>query len=182
MRAADQQGEGRLERLGGLRGVACASQPISKDEFSSLLGPASMHAVGHIAANLSFAAVAISLTHTVKTLEPAFNVLLSKTILGVGTPAPVVATLVPIMARPPAVYLPCVTRTCCACRWACPAASSAHVMRMHCADNGAPAWSALNSRLRPLPCQSQYAMHREQRCHRASQARAGRDAAPTRAG
>ena len=58
-----------------------------------------MHAVGHVAANLSFAAVAISLTHTVKTLEPAFNVLLSKAILGVGTPAPVVATLLPIMAR-----------------------------------------------------------------------------------
>ena len=58
-----------------------------------------MHAVGHVAANLSFAAVAISLTHTVKTLEPAFNVLLSKAILGVGTPAPVVATLLPIMVR-----------------------------------------------------------------------------------
>lgn len=37
-----------------------------------------MHAIGHIAANISFAAVAISLTHTVKTLEPAFNVLLSR--------------------------------------------------------------------------------------------------------
>lgn len=41
-----------------------------------------MHAAGHVAANLSFAAVAISLTHTVKTLEPAFNVILSKFILG----------------------------------------------------------------------------------------------------
>jgi hypothetical protein len=37
-----------------------------------------MHAIGHVAANLSFAAVAISLTHTVKTLEPAFNVVLSR--------------------------------------------------------------------------------------------------------
>lgn len=37
-----------------------------------------MHAIGHIAANISFAAVAISLTHTVKTLEPAFNVILSR--------------------------------------------------------------------------------------------------------
>ncbi len=54
-------------------------------------------------------------------------------------------------------------------------------MRMRCADDGAPAWSALNTRLRPLPCQSQYAMHREQRCHRASRARPGRDAAPMRA-
>lgn len=57
-----------------------------------------MHAIGHIAANVSFAAVAISLTHTVKTLEPAFNCLLSKLVLGVNTPLPVVATLVPIMA------------------------------------------------------------------------------------
>lgn len=53
-------------------------QPITKDELSAIAGPAAMHAVGHVAANLSFAAVAISLTHTVKTLEPAFNVVLSK--------------------------------------------------------------------------------------------------------
>jgi hypothetical protein len=58
-----------------------------------------MHAVGHIAANLSFAAVAISLTHTVKTLEPVFSVALSKLVLGVDTPLPVVATLIPIMVR-----------------------------------------------------------------------------------
>lgn len=74
-------------------------QPINKEEFSVLFGPAAMHAVGHVAANLSFAAVAISLTHTVKTLEPAFNVALSRIFLGVGTPLPVVATLVPIMVR-----------------------------------------------------------------------------------
>ena len=58
-----------------------------------------MHAIGHIAANLSFAAVAISLTHTVKTLEPVFSVALSKLLLGQNTPAPVLATLVPIMVR-----------------------------------------------------------------------------------
>ena len=74
-------------------------QPINKEEFSTIFGPAAMHAVGHVAANLSFAAVAISLTHTVKTLEPAFNVLLSKIFLGVGTPLPVVSTLIPIMVR-----------------------------------------------------------------------------------
>lgn len=75
----------------------CGVQPITKNEFGQIFGPAAMHAVGHIAANLSFAAVAISLTHTVKTLEPAFNVLLSKLFLGVGTPLPVVSTLIPIM-------------------------------------------------------------------------------------
>jgi len=56
-----------------------------------------MHALGHIAANLSFAAVAISLTHTVKTLEPAFNVVLSQLILGQSTPLPAVLSLIPIM-------------------------------------------------------------------------------------
>lgn len=76
-------------------------QPINKEEFGTIFGPAAMHAVGHVAANLSFAAVAISLTHTVKTLEPAFNVLLSKLFLGVGTPLPVVTTLIPIMVRAP---------------------------------------------------------------------------------
>ena len=70
---------------------------MTKQEFTKILGPAAMHAVGHIAANLSFAAVAISLTHTVKTLEPAFSVALSKLVLGQGTPLPVVATLLPIM-------------------------------------------------------------------------------------
>jgi Triose-phosphate Transporter family len=76
-------------------------QPITKKEFLQLSFPASMHALGHIAANLSFAAVAISLTHTVKTLEPAFNVVLSKLLLGNGTPLPVVATLLPIMVSAP---------------------------------------------------------------------------------
>lgn len=74
------------------------TQPINKEETQKIFGPAAMHAIGHIAANISFAAVAISLTHTVKTLEPAFNVLLSRLILGEATPLPVVATLVPIMA------------------------------------------------------------------------------------
>jgi hypothetical protein len=57
---------------------ASFERPITKDELAAIAGPASMHAIGHVAANLSFAAVAISLTHTVKTLEPAFNVVLSQ--------------------------------------------------------------------------------------------------------
>lgn len=75
----------------------CVPQPINGQEFKSIFGPAFMHAIGHIAANISFAAVAISLTHTVKTLEPAFNVLLSQLVLGQSTPLPVVLTLIPIM-------------------------------------------------------------------------------------
>ncbi|KAL3157579.1 Aminopeptidase 2 mitochondrial [Trebouxia sp. C0010 RCD-2024] len=77
---------------------ASFQRPITKSEFQTIAGPASMHAIGHVAANLSFAAVAISLTHTVKTLEPVFSVVLSKVILGQATPLPVVGTLVPIMA------------------------------------------------------------------------------------
>lgn len=81
-------------------------QPVTKQEFGAIFWPASMHAIGHIAANLSFAAVAISLTHTVKTLEPVFSVALSKLLLGQNTPGPVLATLAPIMvghAHPPMV-------------------------------------------------------------------------------
>ncbi|KAG2493019.1 hypothetical protein HYH03_008682 [Edaphochlamys debaryana] len=72
-------------------------RPVTKQEFSTIFGPAAMHAIGHVAANISFAAVAISLTHTVKTLEPAFNVVLSQLILGQSTPVPVLLSLVPIM-------------------------------------------------------------------------------------
>lgn len=76
-----------------------ALQALTKQEFQQIFWPASMHAIGHVAANLSFAAVAISLTHTVKTLEPAFNVVLSRLLMGNATPLPVVATLIPIMVR-----------------------------------------------------------------------------------
>ena len=76
---------------------ASYERPITMDEFKTIFPPAAMHAIGHVAANLSFAAVAISLTHTVKTLEPAFNVILSKLVLGEATPLPVMASLLPIM-------------------------------------------------------------------------------------
>lgn len=76
---------------------ASFGRAVTKQEFGTIFGPASMHALGHIAANISFAAVAISLSHTVKTLEPAFNVILSKVILNQPTPLPVLLTLAPIM-------------------------------------------------------------------------------------
>ena len=82
-------------------------QPITKAEFQKIAGPAAMHAIGHVAANLSFAAVAISLTHTVKTLEPVFSVALSKLVLGTSTPLPVIGTLVPIMVRIASAFLRC---------------------------------------------------------------------------
>ncbi|KAL6766344.1 TPT3 [Auxenochlorella protothecoides x Auxenochlorella symbiontica] len=76
---------------------ASFERPITTEELGAISGPAAMHAIGHVAANLSFAAVAISLTHTVKTLEPAFNVALSQLILGQSTPAPVILSLIPVM-------------------------------------------------------------------------------------
>ena len=76
---------------------ASFERPITAKEFKAIFPPAAMHAAGHVAANLSFAAVAISLTHTVKTLEPAFNVILSRIILGEATALPVLGALVPIM-------------------------------------------------------------------------------------
>jgi Tpt phosphate/phosphoenolpyruvate translocator len=76
---------------------ASFGRPITGEELKKISGPASMHAFGHIAANLSFAAVAISLTHTVKTLEPAFSAVLQWGILGTATPLPVLGSLVPII-------------------------------------------------------------------------------------
>lgn len=75
---------------------ASFGRPITKEEFKTILFPASMHGLGHIAANISFAAVAISLTHTVKTLEPVFNVAMTKLVLGTTTSLPVGLSLVPI--------------------------------------------------------------------------------------
>jgi len=76
---------------------ASFGRPITKKEFGMIFAPASMHALGHIAANLSFAAVAISLTHTVKTLEPVFSASLQWLLMGQATPLPVLLSLVPII-------------------------------------------------------------------------------------
>merc|ERR1719247_2412653 len=76
---------------------ASFGRPISKKEFGMIFAPASMHALGHIAANLGFAAVAISLTHTVKTLEPTFSAALQWLLMGQATPLPVLLSLVPII-------------------------------------------------------------------------------------
>jgi Tpt phosphate/phosphoenolpyruvate translocator len=76
---------------------ASFGRKINKEEFNAIVFPAVMHGLGHIAANISFAAVAISLSHTVKTLEPAFSVVLQSIFLGQATPLPVLLSLVPII-------------------------------------------------------------------------------------
>jgi solute carrier family 35 protein E1 len=60
--------------------------------------PAFRHAFGHCLTNVSFAAVAVSFTHTVKTLEPVFSALGSYAVSGVAYPLPVYLALLPIMA------------------------------------------------------------------------------------
>eukprot|EP00238_Polyblepharides_amylifera_P011356 CAMPEP_0196598744 /NCGR_PEP_ID=MMETSP1081-20130531/94483_1 /TAXON_ID=36882 /ORGANISM="Pyramimonas amylifera, Strain CCMP720" /LENGTH=402 /DNA_ID=CAMNT_0041924463 /DNA_START=97 /DNA_END=1305 /DNA_ORIENTATION=+ len=56
------------------------------------------HAVGHSLTNVSFASVAVSFTHTVKTLEPVFSSIFSYGISGTVYSLPVYLSLIPIMA------------------------------------------------------------------------------------
>lgn len=41
-------------------------QPIDKDQLGLLTPVAACHALGHVMSNVSFAAVAVSFTHTIK--------------------------------------------------------------------------------------------------------------------
>ena len=56
-----------------------------------------IHVLGNVLTNVSLGAVAVSFTHTVKAMEPFFSVLMSAIFLGDVPPAPVLATLVPIV-------------------------------------------------------------------------------------
>jgi solute carrier family 35 protein E1 len=60
--------------------------------------PSFLHAFGHCLTNVSFAAVAVSFTHTVKTLEPVFSAAGSYLVTGTAYPLPVYLALLPIMA------------------------------------------------------------------------------------
>jgi len=55
------------------------------------------HAVGHSLTNVSFATVAVSFTHTIKTLEPVFSSIGSYLVNGQVYSLPVYASLIPIM-------------------------------------------------------------------------------------
>ncbi len=59
--------------------------------------PSFLHAFGHCLTNVSFAAVAVSFTHTVKTLEPVFSAVGSYLVSGTVYAWPVYMALVPIM-------------------------------------------------------------------------------------
>jgi len=60
--------------------------------------PSFLHAFGHCLTNVSFATVAVSFTHTIKTLEPVFSALGVFLVSGTVYALPVYLSLIPIMA------------------------------------------------------------------------------------
>jgi len=70
---------------------------LTAKEFRTLAIPGAFHSIGHMSTEISFAAVAISLTHTIKTLQPMFDVPFQYLILGKATSLPIILSLLPIM-------------------------------------------------------------------------------------
>ncbi|KDO77693.1 hypothetical protein CISIN_1g013023mg [Citrus sinensis] len=62
-----------------------------------LIPVAVCHALGHVTSNVSFAAVAVSFTHTIKALEPFFNAAASQFILGQQLPLTLWLSLAPVV-------------------------------------------------------------------------------------
>ncbi|XP_073149570.1 triose phosphate/phosphate translocator, chloroplastic isoform X1 [Henckelia pumila] len=71
--------------------------PIDSTLLKLLIPVAVCHALGHVTSNVSFAAVAVSFTHTVKALEPFFNAAASQFILGQQIPLALWLSLAPVV-------------------------------------------------------------------------------------
>ncbi|XP_076951619.1 triose phosphate/phosphate translocator, chloroplastic-like [Bidens hawaiensis] len=71
--------------------------PIDSNLLKLLIPVAFCHAVGHVTSNISFAAVAVSFTHTIKALEPFFNAAASQFILGQSIPITLWLSLAPVV-------------------------------------------------------------------------------------
>ncbi|XP_044495006.1 triose phosphate/phosphate translocator, chloroplastic-like [Mangifera indica] len=71
--------------------------PIDSKLLKLLIPVAVCHAVGHITSNVSFAAVAVSFTHTIKALEPFFNAAASQFVLGQSIPITLWLSLAPVV-------------------------------------------------------------------------------------
>ncbi|KAK2995001.1 hypothetical protein RJ640_030048, partial [Escallonia rubra] len=71
--------------------------PIDSNLLKLLIPVAVCHALGHVTSNISFAAVAVSFTHTVKALEPFFNAAASQFILGQQIPLTLWLSLAPVV-------------------------------------------------------------------------------------
>ncbi|KAJ7968611.1 Triose phosphate/phosphate translocator, chloroplastic [Quillaja saponaria] len=71
--------------------------PIDSNLLKLLIPVAVCHALGHVSSNVSFAAVAVSFTHTIKALEPFFNAAASQFILGQSIPIGLWLSLAPVV-------------------------------------------------------------------------------------
>ncbi|KAK1426471.1 hypothetical protein QVD17_15145 [Tagetes erecta] len=71
--------------------------PIDSNLLKLLIPVAFCHALGHVTSNVSFAAVAVSFTHTIKALEPFFNAAASQFILGQSIPITLWLSLAPVV-------------------------------------------------------------------------------------
>ncbi|XP_022733396.1 triose phosphate/phosphate translocator, chloroplastic-like [Durio zibethinus] len=71
--------------------------PIDKELLGLLTPVAFCHALGHVMSNVSFAAVAVSFTHTIKALEPFFNAAASQFVLGHQIPLSLWLSLAPVV-------------------------------------------------------------------------------------
>ncbi|KEH31834.1 putative triose phosphate/phosphoenolpyruvate translocator, sugar phosphate transporter [Medicago truncatula] len=69
---------------------------LTSSQLLAIFPLALVHTLGNLFTNMSLGKVAVSFTHTVKSMEPFFSVLLSSTFLGEMPTAWVVASLVPI--------------------------------------------------------------------------------------
>ncbi|XWS19640.1 hypothetical protein CRYUN_Cryun31cG0033000 [Craigia yunnanensis] len=71
--------------------------PIDSNLLKLLIPVAVCHALGHVTSNVSFAAVAVSFTHTIKALEPFFNAAASQFLLGQSIPITLWLSLAPVV-------------------------------------------------------------------------------------
>ncbi|EEF50760.1 Triose phosphate/phosphate translocator, chloroplast precursor, putative [Ricinus communis] len=71
--------------------------PIDRDLLVLLTPVACCHALGHVMSNVSFAAVAVSFTHTIKALEPFFSAAASQFVLGHQIPLSLWLSLAPVV-------------------------------------------------------------------------------------
>ncbi|TYH53318.1 hypothetical protein ES332_D09G091900v1 [Gossypium tomentosum] len=71
--------------------------PIDSNLLKLLIPVAVCHALGHVTSNVSFAAVAVSFTHTIKALEPFFNAAASQFILRQSIPLTLWLSLAPVV-------------------------------------------------------------------------------------
>ncbi|VAH45243.1 unnamed protein product [Triticum turgidum subsp. durum] len=75
-----------------------AEAPQTDLDFWKALSPVAIaHTIGHVAATVSMAKVAVSFTHIIKSAEPAFSVFVSRFFLGEHFPLPVYFSLLPII-------------------------------------------------------------------------------------